>query len=337
MTNSLINILSSDFCGSVSGLRIFSLIGYILSFISIIVPIIIILLGSIDLVKALIANKDSKKHIMMFVKRLIYSACIFFIYPLISMVMGMITNNDYTNNPCMYCLKNSKECGEKAEQLQKQLSEERKNKIQEKEKQLTKKQKEKSEKYKGIIKELEEKIASMDVEQTVQAAENESGYTNETRTLVVKNGNFYLPNVRATSDEHTPKGTGEYGLNQEFWNMLSKLIQDGKSKGYSITVTDGWRPYSRQKQTWLTAAHKCNTNWVACPGGSGHGFGIAADLAYNGNSCSQGNWDCNAAAKWVHDNAASYGLNFRLSNEPWHIEPTNRYGGNFGACTAPCS
>lgn len=253
------------------------------------------------------------------------------------MIIGMISNDDYSNNTCMYCLKNPKICNEKASEVEKQLRDDRKDKLEEKRKKLTEEQEKKSKKYEGIIEKMREKLSSLDLEQNVEAADDGSGYTNETRTLIVKDGNFYLPNVRATSDEHTPKGTGAYGLNQEFWNMLSKLIEDGKSRGYNITVTDGWRPYSRQKQTWLTAAHKCDPNWVACPGGSGHGFGIAADLAYNGSSCNQSNWDCNAAAKWVHDNAAIYGLKFRLSNEPWHIEPQNRYGANFGACTAPCS
>ena len=32
---------------------------------------------------------------------------------------------------------------------------------------------------------------------------------------------------------------------------------------------------------------------------------------------------CNEAAKWVHANAANYGLKFRMSWEPWHIEPEN--------------
>ena len=62
---------------------------------------------------------------------------------------------------------------------------------------------------------------------------------------------------------------------------------------------------------------------------------LAADLKYNGTSCS-GGWNCNSAAKWVHDNCGNYGLYFRLSNEPWHIEPKNVVGGNYGSCTAPC-
>jgi hypothetical protein len=50
---------------------------------------------------------------------------------------------------------------------------------------------------------------------------------------------------------------------------------------------------------------------VAPPGHSNHNHGLAADLGFGSD----------AARKWVHDNAAKYGLGFPLSNEDWHIEP----------------
>ena len=344
---SLINILDSSFCDSIAGQKILMFIGYILSFSSIIIPIIVIIYGTIDLLKAIFANNnDSNKNLLLFLRRIIYSCCIFFVYPLVMMIIGMVTNDNYSENACIYCLKNSSNCNEKIKVLEKKQKEEQAAKRKEQVSKLSEEKKAKAKKYEERLEKLEEQLAKIEKEQEAKAAENNNnignsgnsnGYVNNGRTLVVQNGNFYLPNVRATSDEHTPKGTGEYGLNIEFWNMLSPLINEAKTKGYSITITDGWRPYSRQKQTWLTSVHKCDTNWVACPGGSGHGFGIAADLAYNGDGCSQSNWDCNSAAKWVHDNAARYGLTFRLSNEPWHIEPTNRFGANFGACEAPCS
>ena len=43
-----------------------------------------------------------------------------------------------------------------------------------------------------------------------------------------------------------------------------------------------------------------------------------------------------AAAKWAHANAGNYGLKFRMNWEPWHIEPAQVNGGNFGSCQASC-
>ena len=114
-------------------------------------------------------------------------------------------------------------------------------------------------------------------------------------------------------------------------------MEDAKAQGYNITLTSGWRSYSSQRSLWDNSNRPCSERgkWVACPGGSRHGFGIAADLSFNGTSCS-GGWDCNAAASWVHANAANYGLKFRMSWEPWHIEPAQIQGGSFGSCQATC-
>ncbi len=152
-----------------------------------------------------------------------------------------------------------------------------------------------------------------------------------------RDGVFYVPNARATSDSHTVRQSGISGTNPEFGRRLEALINDAAKLGHTVTITEGFRPYSTQAKYWNESTRPCSerTKWVACPGGSRHGWGIAADLAYNGTGCS-GGWDCNSAAKWVHDNAKNYGLTFRLSNEPWHIEPENVSGGNYGACAAPC-
>lgn len=156
-------------------------------------------------------------------------------------------------------------------------------------------------------------------------------------SVTVSNGVFTIPNKRATSDSDIPKQSGQYGLNPIFWERLNKFIQAASQAGYKITVSSGWRSYSSQRSLWDNSSRPCSqrSKWVACPGGSRHGFGIAADLKFNGSSCS-GGWDCNAAAKWAHANAGNYGLKFRMSWEPWHIEPAQVNGGSFGSCQAKC-
>ncbi len=155
--------------------------------------------------------------------------------------------------------------------------------------------------------------------------------------VTVNNGVFTIPNRRATSDADTPKQSGPYGVNPIFGERLTKFMNAAKEAGYKITVTSGWRSYSSQRKLWDNSSRPCSSRskWVACPGGSRHGFGIAADLKFNGSSCS-GGWDCNAAAKWAHANAGKYGLKFRMSWEPWHIEPAQVNGGSFGSCQAKC-
>ena len=57
----MINILEieNNFCNCL--IKLFILFGYVVNFIKILVPIIIILLGSINLVKAIVAQKNDDK------------------------------------------------------------------------------------------------------------------------------------------------------------------------------------------------------------------------------------------------------------------------------------
>ena len=103
----IINILADvSMCDQNSVRRIFSLLGNLFSIIQIAVPIIIIIMGTIDLVKAMMANDPSttKKAQTTFIKRLIVAVCIFFVLPLISFLMSLLGEN--MNNPCMTCFSN---------------------------------------------------------------------------------------------------------------------------------------------------------------------------------------------------------------------------------------
>lgn len=166
--------------------------------------------------------------------------------------------------------------------------------------------------------------------------DNTSGTGNY--TVSYKDGTFYIPNVRATNDSQIPAQSGISGTNPEFSRRLQLLIADAKKAGYKVTISQGHRPYSVQLSKWNSSSRPCSTRsaHIACPGGSRHGFGIAADLRFDGTGCPEDDFDCNAAATWVHANAANYGLKFRMNYEPWHIEPDKVSGGSFGACNAKC-
>lgn len=111
------------------------------------------------------------------------------------------------------------------------------------------------------------------------------------------------------------------GFAEGFACCLAKFIKAGESAGHNIRITSGYRSPAYQKGLFDRAVRKYGSvaaarKWVAPPGRSNHGRGIAADLNPFSKGCSS------AACKWGHANAAAFGLRFRMSWEPWHIEPS---------------
>lgn len=74
---------------------IFNLIKYLLQIVSVVIPIILIVLGTIDLSKAVMAKDDSeiKKNQAIFIKRCIYALSIFFVYTLVMYIMGLVSKH----------------------------------------------------------------------------------------------------------------------------------------------------------------------------------------------------------------------------------------------------
>lgn len=318
----------------------------------IIIPIVLIVLGTLDLGKA-ITNPEKLKDSPLTIGRRILAGIIIFLIP--TMINNVITLLASTNANNVLIKIYEEATPEKIKSLQTQLETEGKNQ----ENLLKAKEKEESVvngkavlKTEQDLEEQDENVNNQDINENNGNGgsndnndnnNNEGGNvnTNENASsgkVTVKNGVFYIPNKRATSDADTPKQSGKGGLNPVFWERLSKLINDAKAKGYKVTITSGLRPYSRQLKLWNNSSRPCSqrSKWVACPGGSRHGWGIAADLKYNGKSCDQNHWNCNAAATWVHNNASKYGLKFRMKHEPWHIEPSQVKGGSYGSCKASC-
>lgn len=82
---------------------VFTFIINILNLIKIVIPILLIVFGSIDLGKAVVAGEDKEvaKAQNMLVKRVITAAAIFFIVPLISLVMSLVTPTGSKWNNCL--------------------------------------------------------------------------------------------------------------------------------------------------------------------------------------------------------------------------------------------
>lgn len=98
----------------------------------------------------------------------------------------------------------------------------------------------------------------------------------------------------------------------------SALQQFLKDAGGRVSIGNSYRSPERQAQLWEQALRKYGSaakarKWVAPPGKSNHGRGLAADLKFVNKD----------AIAWAHANAKRYGLHFPLSNENWHIEPVS--------------
>lgn len=102
-----------DFCEDTKG--IWKFIGQVVFVLRIVIPVIIVLLGTLDLGKAVMANKDDdiKAAQKILIKRLIYGACIFFIPLVLRVVFNLATNstgdNSVTSGTCFECVLN-KDC-----------------------------------------------------------------------------------------------------------------------------------------------------------------------------------------------------------------------------------
>ncbi len=325
--------LLSNIQNEISFYQVGLILKYALNIVFIIVPIIVMIMAMFDLSKHIVKPDAPGPTVKMIVTRIISGLVIFLLPTLLSAIFTLIEGYDDSSITKYY----TEASVEKIEQLKVDLANEQK----------ANKNKTKAELKEAALKrEEEERKRNEQIEQ--QRKENEENDEagnydgdsisgGEYGSVKVENGVFYLPNRRATSEADIPKQSGGYGLNPIFWERLNALLSDAQAQGYNVTVTSGWRSYSSQRSLWDNSNRPCSERgkWVACPGGSRHGFGIAADLSFNGTSCS-GGWDCNNAAKWVHANAANYGLKFRMSWEPWHIEPTQVQGGSFGSCNASC-
>ena len=130
MNYDLLNILEveTNFCDCL--IRLFIFLGHIVNIIRIVIPIIIILLGSIDFIKALVAQKDDemKKAQKIFIKRLIYGVIVFFVISLVSFLIGLAGGD--TNNRCFKCVAdvNGKDCNkDKIPTCKKEVDEKPKN------------------------------------------------------------------------------------------------------------------------------------------------------------------------------------------------------------------
>ena len=316
-------MLVMNVCQDYAVLTVIYIFKILLNIIRYVVPVILIVMLMIDWTKSLVSLKEDMFNVSDAVKKVVAAVLVYLIPTLINGVLIVVGAENFFISECwinanMEMISTLKE---NYEELREQI-----------------------ENNESAFDEYLNDLAQNDIQTRIDADDNSNNSSSEIDVTVggtsydASTDTFTIPNKRATSDDDIPKQSGIKGLNPYFSAKLKKLIDDASAKGYNVTINSGYRSYSAQLKNWNEDEHDCSvrSKWVACPGGSYHGFGVAADLRFDNEKCSQTNFNCNDDAKWVHENAQNYGLHFRLNNEPWHIEPENIKGGNFGACTAKC-
>jgi zinc D-Ala-D-Ala carboxypeptidase len=127
--------------------------------------------------------------------------------------------------------------------------------------------------------------------------------------------------ARGEADGATPDGTtvfddeipGVANLDPALLAALRRAAVGAADEGVALIVDSGWRSAKYQQQLLDEAISKYGSEeeaarWVATPDGSAHVSGDAVDVGPS------------AAAAWLSQHGAEYGLCQIYGNEPWHYE-----------------
>jgi hypothetical protein len=119
-----------------------------------------------------------------------------------------------------------------------------------------------------------------------------------------------IPDGTSVFDDGIP---GVAKLNPDLLDAVRRAATDAAGQGVRFTVDSGWRSRAYQEQLLREAIAKYGsraeaTRWVATPSTSEHVRGDAVDIGPP------------AAAAWLSEHGAAYGLCQIYANEPWHYE-----------------
>lgn len=110
---SLFQVMDKTFCEGSEPIWIF--IGNVVNILQIAIPVIIVLLGTIDLGKAVMAGEDKKikEAQKMLLMRLIYGVAVFFVVVVVQVIFGLVGKQGATTSSgCFECISSPKEgCG----------------------------------------------------------------------------------------------------------------------------------------------------------------------------------------------------------------------------------
>jgi D-alanyl-D-alanine carboxypeptidase len=106
---------------------------------------------------------------------------------------------------------------------------------------------------------------------------------------------------------------GVTNLDPDLLHALRQATTRATKSGVQLYVTSGWRSLTYQEELFRQAVAEYGSEekaaeWVAPPGTSAHESGNAVDIGPS------------AAAVWLSNHGAAYGLCQIYRNEPWHFE-----------------
>lgn len=92
---------STDLCNTLK--PIMTLIGYVIYGIKVVVPVILILVGMMDLAKAIMGKDDSeiKKAQSSLIKKIVVAVCVYLVITIVGLVMGLLGQDQYES--CVGC------------------------------------------------------------------------------------------------------------------------------------------------------------------------------------------------------------------------------------------
>jgi LAS superfamily LD-carboxypeptidase LdcB len=119
-----------------------------------------------------------------------------------------------------------------------------------------------------------------------------------------------VPDGTTVFDDEVP---GVAKLDPALLRALRRAATDAADDGVEFVVDSGWRSPAYQAQLFREAISKYGSEaeasrWVATPNTSAHVSGAAIDIGPS------------AAAAWLSEYGAAYGLCQVYGNEPWHYE-----------------
>lgn len=119
-----------------------------------------------------------------------------------------------------------------------------------------------------------------------------------------------VPDGTTVFDNEVP---GVAKLDSELLGALRRAATGAADHGVEFVVDSGWRSPANQAQLLREAVSKYGSEqeaarWVATPNTSAHVSGEAVDIGPS------------AAAAWLSERGAAYGLCQIYGNEPWHYE-----------------
>lgn len=139
----------------------------------------------------------------------------------------------------------------------------------------------------------------------------------------------------------TSKTSDGVEVDERIVSALNQMLADAKAQGVNLKVVAGYRSYARQQSSYNARVNEfvnqgktkeeaatLAAEITAAPGTSEHNLGLSADIQSKSSSNYADSFKDSAEAKWLLQNAATYGFILRypegkegvtgFAYEPWH-------------------